>query len=68
MCHDVSLTCSQEVKQVEFFIGTVKLTGRTDWFALDSAVCLAFKVSSCVLCFKAVIMKHETSYTRVLCL
>lgn len=32
-----------EVKQVEFFIGTVKLTGRTDWFALDSAVCLAFK-------------------------
>ncbi|KAA0712592.1 Neuron navigator 1 [Triplophysa tibetana] len=34
-----------EVKQVEFFIGTVKLSGRTDWFALDSAVCLAFKDS-----------------------
>ncbi|XP_057193010.1 neuron navigator 1 isoform X2 [Triplophysa rosa] len=32
-----------EVKQGEFFIGTVKLGGRTDWFALDSAVCLAFK-------------------------
>ncbi|XP_059415650.1 neuron navigator 1-like isoform X5 [Carassius carassius] len=32
-----------EVKQLEFFIGTVKICGRTDWFALDSAVIQAFK-------------------------
>ncbi|XP_077053868.1 neuron navigator 1 isoform X6 [Siphateles boraxobius] len=32
-----------EVKQLEFFIGTVKISGRTDWFALDSAVMQAFK-------------------------
>ncbi|XP_026068653.1 neuron navigator 1 isoform X3 [Carassius auratus] len=32
-----------EVKQLEFFIGTVKISGRTDWFALDSAVIQAFK-------------------------
>ncbi|XP_065135563.2 neuron navigator 1 isoform X1 [Paramisgurnus dabryanus] len=32
-----------EVKQLEFFIGTVKISGRTDWFALDSAVSQAFK-------------------------
>ncbi|XP_036427154.1 neuron navigator 1 isoform X2 [Colossoma macropomum] len=32
-----------EVKQLEFFIGVVKLSGRTDWSALDSAICQAFK-------------------------
>ncbi|XP_016312636.1 neuron navigator 1 isoform X5 [Sinocyclocheilus anshuiensis] len=32
-----------EVKQLEFLIGTVKMSGRTDWFALDSAVIQAFK-------------------------
>ncbi|XP_042582561.1 neuron navigator 1-like isoform X9 [Cyprinus carpio] len=32
-----------EVKQLEFFIGTVKISGRTDWFSLDSAVIQAFK-------------------------
>ncbi|XP_059426390.1 neuron navigator 1 isoform X3 [Carassius carassius] len=32
-----------EVKQLEFFIGTVKVSGRTDWFSLDSAVIQAFK-------------------------
>ncbi|XP_051986405.1 neuron navigator 1-like isoform X1 [Xyrauchen texanus] len=32
-----------EVKQQEFFIGSVKISGRTDWFALDSAVSWAFK-------------------------
>uniref|UniRef100_A0A8C2IZQ2 Neuron navigator 1 n=1 Tax=Cyprinus carpio TaxID=7962 RepID=A0A8C2IZQ2_CYPCA len=31
------------VKQLEFFIGTVKISGRTDWFSLDSAVIQAFK-------------------------
>uniref|UniRef100_A0A9J7XB42 Neuron navigator 1 n=1 Tax=Cyprinus carpio carpio TaxID=630221 RepID=A0A9J7XB42_CYPCA len=33
----------KDVKQLEFFIGTVKISGRTDWFALDSAVIQAFK-------------------------
>ncbi|XP_050968764.1 neuron navigator 1 isoform X2 [Labeo rohita] len=32
-----------EVKQIEFFIGAVKISGRTDWFSLDSAVIQAFK-------------------------
>ncbi|XP_037390979.1 neuron navigator 1 isoform X3 [Pygocentrus nattereri] len=32
-----------EVKQLEFFIGMVKLSGRTDWSTLDSAICQAFK-------------------------
>ncbi|XP_067316596.1 neuron navigator 1 isoform X2 [Pseudorasbora parva] len=32
-----------EQKQLEFFLGTVKLSGRTDWPALDSAVIQAFK-------------------------
>ncbi|XP_016141321.1 neuron navigator 1 [Sinocyclocheilus grahami] len=32
-----------EVKQLEFFIGTVKISGRTDWFSLDSVVIQAFK-------------------------
>uniref|UniRef100_A0AAR2IWQ7 Neuron navigator 1 n=1 Tax=Pygocentrus nattereri TaxID=42514 RepID=A0AAR2IWQ7_PYGNA len=31
------------VKQLEFFIGMVKLSGRTDWSTLDSAICQAFK-------------------------
>ncbi|KTF73180.1 hypothetical protein cypCar_00037839 [Cyprinus carpio] len=38
-----AMTNMQEVKQLEFFIGTVKISGRTDWFALDSAVIQAFK-------------------------
>uniref|UniRef100_A0A671K7P6 Neuron navigator 1 n=1 Tax=Sinocyclocheilus anshuiensis TaxID=1608454 RepID=A0A671K7P6_9TELE len=33
----------KDVKQLEFLIGTVKMSGRTDWFALDSAVIQAFK-------------------------
>lgn len=36
---------TQEVKQLEFFIGLVKLSGQTDWSTLDSAICQAFKVS-----------------------
>nr|XP_017212245.1 neuron navigator 1 isoform X6 [Danio rerio] len=32
-----------EVKQLEFFIGSVRISGRTDWFSLDSAVIQAFK-------------------------
>lgn len=36
---------TQEVKQLEFFIGMVKLSGPTDWSTLDSAICQAFKVS-----------------------
>ncbi|XP_039509754.1 neuron navigator 1 isoform X7 [Pimephales promelas] len=32
-----------EVKQLEFFIGAVRISGRTDWFALDTAVIQAFK-------------------------
>ncbi|KAJ0023104.1 hypothetical protein NQD34_003003 [Periophthalmus magnuspinnatus] len=33
-----------DVKQQEFFIGTVRLNGRMDWTMLDSAVSQAFKV------------------------
>uniref|UniRef100_A0A672SB89 Neuron navigator 1 n=1 Tax=Sinocyclocheilus grahami TaxID=75366 RepID=A0A672SB89_SINGR len=33
----------KDVKQLEFFIGTVKISGRTDWFSLDSVVIQAFK-------------------------
>lgn len=36
---------TQEAKQLEFFIGLVKLSGQTDWGTLDAAVCQAFKVS-----------------------
>lgn len=36
---------TQEAKQLEFFIGMVKLSGQTDWCTLDSAICQAFKVS-----------------------
>ena len=35
----------QEVKQQDFFIGTVRVNGRMDWPMLDSAVGQAFKVS-----------------------
>ncbi|XP_060724252.1 neuron navigator 1 isoform X1 [Tachysurus vachellii] len=34
---------NEEAKQLEFFIGLVKLSGQTDWCTLDSAVCKAFK-------------------------
>lgn len=33
-----------DVKQQEFFIGTIRLNGRMDWSMLDSAVSQAFKV------------------------
>ncbi|KAJ8258080.1 hypothetical protein GJAV_G00192930 [Gymnothorax javanicus] len=32
-----------EVKQQDFFIGSVKINGKTDWASLDTAVCQAFK-------------------------
>lgn len=34
----------QEVKQQDFFVGTVRVNGRMDWPMLDSAVSQAFKV------------------------
>ncbi|XP_028302977.1 neuron navigator 1 isoform X10 [Gouania willdenowi] len=34
----------EEVKQQDFFIGTVRVNGRMDWVMLDSAVSQAFKV------------------------
>ncbi|KAG7253028.1 hypothetical protein CRUP_015467, partial [Coryphaenoides rupestris] len=34
----------QEVKQQDFFVGTVRVNGRMDWSMLDSAVSQAFKV------------------------
>uniref|UniRef100_G3NMV0 Neuron navigator 1 n=1 Tax=Gasterosteus aculeatus aculeatus TaxID=481459 RepID=G3NMV0_GASAC len=34
----------QEVKQKDFFVGTVRVNGRMDWPMLDSAVSQAFKV------------------------
>uniref|UniRef100_A0A3B4Z6Q6 Neuron navigator 1 n=1 Tax=Stegastes partitus TaxID=144197 RepID=A0A3B4Z6Q6_9TELE len=34
----------QEVKQQDFFVGTVRVNGRMDWVMLDSAVSQAFKV------------------------
>ncbi|XP_058259156.1 neuron navigator 1 isoform X4 [Hemibagrus wyckioides] len=34
---------NEEAKQLEFFIGLVKLSGQTDWCTLDSAICQAFK-------------------------
>lgn len=37
--------CQQEVKQQDFFVGTVRVNGRMDWPMLDSAVSQAFKVS-----------------------
>lgn len=41
--------CQQEVKQQDFFVGTVRVSGRMDWPMLDSAVSQAFKVSCCLL-------------------
>lgn len=35
----------QDVKQQDFFVGTVRVNGRMDWPMLDSAVSQAFKVS-----------------------
>ncbi|XP_030584994.1 neuron navigator 1 [Archocentrus centrarchus] len=34
----------EEVKQQDFFVGTVRVNGRMDWVMLDSAVSQAFKV------------------------
>ncbi|KAG7262416.1 hypothetical protein CRUP_032193, partial [Coryphaenoides rupestris] len=34
----------EEVKQQDFFVGTVRVNGRMDWSMLDSAVSQAFKV------------------------
>lgn len=42
---------TQEAKQLEFFIGMIKLSGQTDWCTLDSAVCKAFKVSCMAIAF-----------------
>uniref|UniRef100_A0A673J4T7 Neuron navigator 1-like n=1 Tax=Sinocyclocheilus rhinocerous TaxID=307959 RepID=A0A673J4T7_9TELE len=39
----------KDVKQLEFFIGTVKISGRTEWFSLDSVVIQAFKEYLAVL-------------------
>uniref|UniRef100_A0A667WK41 Neuron navigator 1 n=1 Tax=Myripristis murdjan TaxID=586833 RepID=A0A667WK41_9TELE len=39
-----ALCIQQEVKQQDFFIGTVRVNGRMDWPMLDSAVSQAFKV------------------------
>ncbi|XP_026856365.2 neuron navigator 1 isoform X2 [Electrophorus electricus] len=33
----------EEVKQLEFFIGLIKLSGKTDWSTLDCAISQAFK-------------------------
>uniref|UniRef100_A0A3Q3AWD1 Neuron navigator 1 n=1 Tax=Kryptolebias marmoratus TaxID=37003 RepID=A0A3Q3AWD1_KRYMA len=41
---DNFLLSLQEVKQQDFFIGTVRVNGRMDWVMLDSAVSQAFKV------------------------
>uniref|UniRef100_A0A8C6LY94 Neuron navigator 1 n=1 Tax=Nothobranchius furzeri TaxID=105023 RepID=A0A8C6LY94_NOTFU len=38
------ISSPQEVKQQDFFIGTVRVNGRMDWVMLDSAVSQAFKV------------------------
>uniref|UniRef100_A0A3B3SIB2 Neuron navigator 1 n=1 Tax=Paramormyrops kingsleyae TaxID=1676925 RepID=A0A3B3SIB2_9TELE len=32
-----------EVKQQDFFIGSIKVNGKTDWTVLDAAICQAFK-------------------------
>ncbi|TSM36108.1 Neuron navigator 1 [Bagarius yarrelli] len=34
---------NEDAKQLEFFIGIIKLSGQTDWCTLDSAICQAFK-------------------------
>uniref|UniRef100_A0A8C7YHL4 Neuron navigator 1 n=1 Tax=Oryzias sinensis TaxID=183150 RepID=A0A8C7YHL4_9TELE len=42
--HHPKTSFEQEVKQQDFFIGTVRVNGRMDWVMLDSAVSQAFKV------------------------
>uniref|UniRef100_H2LS65 Neuron navigator 1 n=1 Tax=Oryzias latipes TaxID=8090 RepID=H2LS65_ORYLA len=42
--HHPKMLFEQEVKQQDFFIGTVRVNGRMDWVMLDSAVSQAFKV------------------------
>uniref|UniRef100_A0A672F513 Neuron navigator 1 n=1 Tax=Salarias fasciatus TaxID=181472 RepID=A0A672F513_SALFA len=42
--HRTFALCQQDVKQQDFFIGTVRVNGRMDWVMLDSAVSQAFKV------------------------
>uniref|UniRef100_A0A3Q3DPV2 Neuron navigator 1 n=1 Tax=Hippocampus comes TaxID=109280 RepID=A0A3Q3DPV2_HIPCM len=41
---DLLVFKDQEVKQQDFFLGTVRVNGRMDWPMLDSAVSQAFKV------------------------
>ncbi|XP_034440376.1 neuron navigator 1 isoform X3 [Hippoglossus hippoglossus] len=41
---DLHVFKDQEVKQQDFFVGTVRVNGRMDWTMLDSAVSQAFKV------------------------
>ncbi|KAK5872088.1 hypothetical protein PBY51_012819 [Eleginops maclovinus] len=41
---DLRVFKDQEVKQQDFFVGTVRVNGRMDWPMLDSAVSQAFKV------------------------
>ncbi|XP_035804889.1 neuron navigator 1 isoform X6 [Amphiprion ocellaris] len=41
---DLHVFKDQEVKQQDFFVGTVRVNGRMDWVMLDSAVSQAFKV------------------------
>uniref|UniRef100_A0A3Q3GGT2 Neuron navigator 1 n=1 Tax=Labrus bergylta TaxID=56723 RepID=A0A3Q3GGT2_9LABR len=41
---DLRVFKEQEVKQQDFFMGTVRVNGRMDWPMLDSAVSQAFKV------------------------
>uniref|UniRef100_A0AAY5KP77 Neuron navigator 1 n=1 Tax=Esox lucius TaxID=8010 RepID=A0AAY5KP77_ESOLU len=42
--YPAAVRLQQEVKQQDFFIGTVRVNGRMDWPMLDSAVSQAFKV------------------------
>ncbi|XP_075317706.1 neuron navigator 1 isoform X1 [Odontesthes bonariensis] len=41
---DLHVFKDQDVKQQDFFVGTVRVNGRMDWIMLDSAVSQAFKV------------------------
>uniref|UniRef100_A0A3Q3DPV7 Neuron navigator 1 n=1 Tax=Hippocampus comes TaxID=109280 RepID=A0A3Q3DPV7_HIPCM len=43
-CDTCASPALQEVKQQDFFLGTVRVNGRMDWPMLDSAVSQAFKV------------------------
>lgn len=47
--HHQKTVFEQEVKQQDFFIGTVRVNGRMDWVMLDSAVSQAFKVKHLTL-------------------